>query len=289
MQQMAQSAYTGKTLKQVGTFELFYATPTLKFYRDGNVIIVSIRGTQDQRDFASWPDIALGTLDKSARFQADLKTLNEVRQVYPPSEFQYAGVGHSLGAAIMDRFISAGLITTGLSYNGAVEPQFVRQNPKHRRIYNAADPLYNIVGRFIPGVEVRPVSVVTGLRSLLSPLYASYKSHMISTFRGGMTHREAVLGSLGLESSNVAELSKLTGVPRAVLQEVYNRGIGAYKTNPASVRKKGSFEKGPAPMSQKLSKEQWAMARVYSFLDGNPKHDQDLRLIVRNSHQKDSQ
>jgi len=30
-------------------------------------------------------------------------------------------------------------------------------------------------------------------------------------------------------------------------------------------------------MSQKLSKEQWAMARVYSFIDGNPKHDTDLR------------
>jgi hypothetical protein len=44
------------------------------------------------------------------------------------------------------------------------------------------------------------------------------------------------------------------------------------------VRLKGSFEKGvDAPMSMKLSKEQWAMARVYSFLDGNPKHDNDLR------------
>jgi hypothetical protein len=41
---------------------------------------------------------------------------------------------------------------------------------------------------------------------------------------------------------------------------------------------KGTFEKGvKAPMSQKLSKEQWAMARVYSFLDKNPKHDTDLR------------
>jgi len=63
-----------------------------------------------------------------------------------------------------------------------------------------------------------------------------------------------------------------------VLQEVYNRGIGAYKTNPLSVRMKGTFKKGVnAPMSQKLSKEQWAMARVYSFIDGNPKHDTDLR------------
>jgi hypothetical protein len=41
---------------------------------------------------------------------------------------------------------------------------------------------------------------------------------------------------------------------------------------------KGSFKKNvAAPRSQKLSKEQWAMARVYSFLDGNPKHDNDLR------------
>jgi hypothetical protein len=41
---------------------------------------------------------------------------------------------------------------------------------------------------------------------------------------------------------------------------------------------KGTFKKGvSAPMSMKLSPQQWAMARVYSFLDGNPKHDNDLR------------
>jgi hypothetical protein len=32
-------------------------------------------------------------------------------------------------------------------------------------------------------------------------------------------------------------------------------------------------------MSAKLSKEQWAMARVYSYLDNNPKHDNDLRRL----------
>lgn len=64
----------------------------------------------------------------------------------------------------------------------------------------------------------------------------------------------------------------------ATLQEVYNRGIGAYKTNPTSVRMKGSFAKGVnAPMAMKLSKEQWAMGRVYSYLDGSKKHDTDLR------------
>ena len=95
-----------------------------------------------------------------------------------------------------------------------------------------------------------------------------------------MTHKENVLKRYNLPDGSYSkqELSKITKVPLKIIQEVYNRGIGAYKTNPESVRLSGSYVKNVnAPMSQKLSKEQWAMARVYSFLDGNPKHDQDLR------------
>ena len=98
--------------------------------------------------------------------------------------------------------------------------------------------------------------------------------------QGKVTHKRKVLKKLGLDDTghSVDDLAKASGVPRKVLQEVYNRGIGAYKTNPTSVRMKGSYAKGvDAPMSKKLSKEQWAMARVYSFLDGNPSHDTDLR------------
>ena len=109
-------------------------------------------------------------------------------------------------------------------------------------------------------------------KAQMRALYANVKGE-------GRTHRENVLRRLGLdEGQSVASLSKATGVPLSILQEVYNRGIGAYKTNPVSVRMKGTFKKNiDAPMTAKLSKEQWAMARVYSFLDGNPKHDQDLR------------
>jgi len=188
MQQMAQSAYTGKTLLHVGTFTLFKATPTLKFYYDGNIIIVSIRGTSDSKDFAAWPNIAFGTLDHTERFKEDLHTLLEIQKTYPPSHFHYIGVAHSLGGAILDRFLRMGLIKNGLSYNAAVEPQELRGNPMHRRIYNRADPLYQIAGHLIPGVEVRPISLATGVRSLFSTLYASYKSHMISNFVGGAKH-----------------------------------------------------------------------------------------------------
>lgn len=56
------------------------------------------------------------------------------------------------------------------------------------------------------------------------------------------------------ESLSVAEIAKLSGFPKPALQEVYNRGIGAYKTNPESVR------------PQVKSKEHWAYSRLYSFV-----------------------
>jgi hypothetical protein len=90
---------------------------------------------------------------------------------------------------------------------------------------------------------------------------------------------------LPVHGYSVGELSKISHVSRSILQQVYDRGIGAYKTNPTSVRMKGTFKKGvKAPYRMKLSKEQWAMARVYSFLDGNPKHDGDLRRKTRRRH-----
>lgn len=90
---------------------------------------------------------------------------------------------------------------------------------------------------------------------------------------------------LPVHGYSLGELSKVSKVSQPILRQVYDRGIGAYKTNPTSVRMKGTFRKGvKAPYSKKLSKEQWAMARVYSFLDGNPKHDTDLRRKTRRRH-----
>ena len=95
-----------------------------------------------------------------------------------------------------------------------------------------------------------------------------------------MTHRQNFLRKHKLEdkSYSLDQLSKISGVSLHTLNQVYKRGIGAYNTQPSSVRMKGTYKKGVnAPMSMKLSPQQWAMARVYSFLDNNPKHDNDLR------------
>jgi hypothetical protein len=85
------------------------------------------------------------------------------------------------------------------------------------------------------------------------------------------THREQVLKKLGLPkttSMSIEELANATDLPIEALQEVYNRGIGAHRTSGLSVRMKGTFKKNvDAPMSMKLSKEQWAMARLYAWIN----------------------
>ncbi|MGI9555878.1 MAG: DUF5824 family protein [Cyanophyceae cyanobacterium] len=69
-------------------------------------------------------------------------------------------------------------------------------------------------------------------------------------------------------SNSISKIAKLSGISKSILQEVYNRGVGAWKTNPASVRTKSGKKDPTAPISQKMSKEAWAMARVYSFITG---------------------
>lgn len=68
-------------------------------------------------------------------------------------------------------------------------------------------------------------------------------------------------------SLSIEQMSELSGFPEEALEKVYEKGLGAYHTNPLSVRMKGSFKKNvDAPMSKKLSAHQWAGARVYAFL-----------------------
>jgi len=57
------------------------------------------------------------------------------------------------------------------------------------------------------------------------------------------------------KSNSLADIARLTGIKRSALQKIYNKGIGAAKT--AGITR-----------PQVKSKEQWAMARVYSSVMG---------------------
>jgi predicted DNA-binding transcriptional regulator AlpA len=57
------------------------------------------------------------------------------------------------------------------------------------------------------------------------------------------------------QSNSLSDIAKLTGIKRSALQKIYNKGTGAFKTNPASVR--------PG-----VGKQAWSISRVYSAVMG---------------------
>lgn len=60
------------------------------------------------------------------------------------------------------------------------------------------------------------------------------------------------------QSLSLSDIAKLSKMPVKALKEVFDKGVGAYHTNPSSVR--------PSVKSP----EQWAFARVYSFVMKRP-------------------
>lgn len=105
------------------------------------------------------------------------------------------------------------------------------------------------------------------------------------------TYRQKFLKHYNLEDRpySLSEIARISGIPKSALQEVYNRGIGAWKTNPESVRLKKDFSKNPDmsayPRSARLSKEAWAFARVYSFVMKGKTYrtaDADIAVELRN-------
>jgi len=68
------------------------------------------------------------------------------------------------------------------------------------------------------------------------------------------------------KSNSIKQIAKLTGYKIAGLQEIYNKGYGAYYSNPSSVRKNVT------------SPEQWSVSRIYSAVmkGGAYKFDKDL-------------
>jgi hypothetical protein len=66
-------------------------------------------------------------------------------------------------------------------------------------------------------------------------------------------------------SHNIDDISKTTKIKKSILQDVYNRGTGAWKNNKASIRNIKGVKGGAG---KKMSKEQWSISRIYSFVMG---------------------
>jgi len=71
------------------------------------------------------------------------------------------------------------------------------------------------------------------------------------------------------EAHSIAEIAKITGYEKAGLETIFDKGVGAFRTNPASVR--------PSVKSP----EQWAMARIYSAVMGGKAARVDANQLIK--------
>ena len=71
------------------------------------------------------------------------------------------------------------------------------------------------------------------------------------------------------KSNSLKDISKLTGYKLSGIKTIFDKGIGAFKTNPGSVR--------PSVKSP----EQWAYARVYSSVMGGKAQQVDKKHLVK--------
>jgi len=167
LQQIAKAAYSTSPPQEIGPFVLRNATPTLKFYvlkdpddaRLIDTVIVGIRGTNtsDKQDLYADAKLALGQLGDTPRWTKDLADFNSFMSRIPnPKAVDVYGVGHSLGGAVLDMFLKAGLIKKGVSYNPAISMGDAQKDIPNRRIYQEGDPLLAIMGRSARNVEIRP-------------------------------------------------------------------------------------------------------------------------------------
>ena len=102
------------------------------------------------------------------------------------------------------------------------------------------------------------------------------------------TNKQKFNKKYGFESNaphSKAEISKLTGIPKRYLDKVYDRGLGARRSNPQSVRSKSGTKIGGTSLKGKMTGPQWAMARIYSFVMKQPgtwgKADKDIADEIR--------
>jgi hypothetical protein len=95
-----------------------------------------------------------------------------------------------------------------------------------------------------------------------------------------LTHKQAFNVRHGYkphEPHSLSELAAIAKMPLGVLRAVFARGVGAYSTNPGSVR------------PHVKSEDEWAQARVYSFLnklESGAKLNHDTDLISKRSVRK---
>ena len=203
LQRMCEQAYAlfnNMYPENVGKWDLIQQTPEDLLYRYGETFVVAVRGTQGSPtglDWAANRTIPMNGLADTARCKKDLYTVRDWKEKYPYGDW-YA-TGHSLGGAICDELLRAGLVREAYTFNPAVQTMdFTGQLP-NRRIYARGDPLSQLFGRHTAGAVLQPAgSLAKELLTRISPTYFATNAlsqHNLSAFdahplQGGMAVKE---------------------------------------------------------------------------------------------------
>lgn len=214
--------------QSVGQYQLVLDNPTYKFYTNGNVLIIAVRGTQEIRDVKAWLPVARGDVINTERVSTDLRDIETSLLAY--KDYSIFGTGHSLAGVILDKLLDKKLILQSVSFNPAIEKADLL-NSDNLRYYLEQDPLFNIMGHFANNTIVldRPQNIWVKLLKIITPSTASINpatDHFIDKFKphipdsyglsGGGIKLEADIASKGgekVDETIQAKLEEIVTIP----------------------------------------------------------------------------
>lgn len=184
----SKSTYQPKAFSNVNGYNNVYDGQYVDAFlnEEKREIIVAFRGTKEQIDFKSWPNIALSNLSSGARFQEDLRAFEEIKRKYPPNQYKYFVTGHSLGSAIAREMIRKfPFIKAGETFNGANQLKDINDpTSKLKFHYIDKDPLYNTTGKRIKEKKKIYKYHDMGAEGFLNKLKPDFlRSHKLDQFK----------------------------------------------------------------------------------------------------------
>ena len=217
-------------------------------------VVIVFTGTYSALDWLNNYEMAKGNYQKTRRFKSAQRIFEETLSQFP--DFKITLVSHSQSGMIT-HLLDDGRVHEVLAYNPAWFPT-TQQKSNEFIVKSSADPV---------SIMVRPNEKNTIIESKTSnplrehstvPLGELDQKKLIG--KGLNTYKNQFNKKHGFPkdtSHSIEDIAKLSGYELDGLKTIFDKGIGAYHTNPQSVR------------PQVHSPEQWAMARIYASI--NPK------------------
>ena len=218
-------------------------------------VIIVFTGTYSALDWVNNYEMAKGNYQNTSRFKRAKSIFEEAVSQF--QGFKITIVGHSQAGMII-HLLDDPRVFEAIGYNPAYFPT-TKQKENEYIVKTKGDP----VSIFVRPNERNTIFSTKSSNPLYNhstlPLEELPQTKMIGK---GLTYKQKFNEKYGFpkdESHSIEEIADLTGYDENGLKIIYRKGIGAYHTNPQSVR------------PQVHSPEQWAYSRVFASVDPTSK------------------